>query len=153
MFCTTSTSLKSTPCSVWISQSHSCILDILQPLTRITTLLRSRFTERRAPLDAWIGGSMSGRRCRRSSMLSKIGGARTRTFSCWPIDGGVIFIAFVSEALFGLTNASNWSGSRTKTIAVNVSFLLISYAQAGQVRFGRYAVFRKACFLPLEYMY
>ena len=43
-------------------------------------------------------------------------------FQVEPIDGGVIFIAFVSETFFGLKNASNWSGRSTKKIAVNVKF-------------------------------
>ena len=53
LFCTTSTSLQSTPCCVWIPYSYSWILVILQHLTRITTLRHSCFTERRAPLEAW----------------------------------------------------------------------------------------------------
>ena len=147
--CTNRTPLKSTPCSVWIPQGHSWILDILQPLTRITTLRRSSFTERGDLLEAWIGGSMSGRHCCRSSMLTDIAGARTRTFfkltNRWRSDRYSVRF----WGVFGLKNASKWSGSSTKTIAVDVSFLLISYAQGWQLGFGRYAVFRKACFLPL----
>ena len=44
---------------------------ILQPLTRITTLRCSCFTELRAPLEAWIGGNIGG--CH--SLLNNIGGA------------------------------------------------------------------------------
>ena len=36
---------------------------------------------------------------------------------------------------------------------MNVSCNLKCYAYHTQVRFGRYAVFRKECFLPLEYIY
>ena len=62
--------------------------------------------------------------------------------------GGVFFVGFVSEAFFGLKKASNWIVIRTKNIAVNVSNAIKT-----EVRFGSYAVFRRACFLPLEYMY
>ena len=80
--CTTSKSLRRTPCCVCIPLSYSWILVILQPLTRITihTLQRSCFTESRAPSEAWIGGNASGCHCRQSSMLNNIGGARTRMY-------------------------------------------------------------------------
>ena len=44
--------------------------------------------------------------------------------------GGVLFVVLVSEAFSGLKNASNWSVSSTKKIAVNVSFLLTQTAEA-----------------------
>ena len=57
-YCTTCKLLKSTPCCICILWSYSSILVILQPLTRITTLRRACFTERRAPSKAWIGGNI-----------------------------------------------------------------------------------------------
>ena len=57
-------------------------------------------------------------------------------FSCWPRDGGVIFIAFVSETPFGVKSASNWFGRNAKKIAVNVSFLLKDRLQSLLRRFG-----------------
>ena len=40
---------------------------------------------------------------------------------------------------------------RTKNVAVNISFLLRWTAKGVTEWFGNYGVFRKACFLPLEY--
>ena len=59
-------------------------------------------------------------------------------------------MSFVSAAFFGSKNVSNGSGSRTKKIAVNISFLLRWTAIKTKFRLGSYAVFRKACFLPLK---
>ena len=46
------------------------------------------------------------------------------------IDGGVVFIAFISDALFGLKNASKWSDSSTNYVAGSVSFLQVYVPQA-----------------------
>ena len=46
------------PWCVSIPERYTWILVILQPWTRITTLRRSCFTERRAPSKAWIGGNI-----------------------------------------------------------------------------------------------
>ena len=37
-------------------------------------------------------------------------------FSSGPVDGGVIFLAFFSDALLGWKNASTWSGTSTKRV-------------------------------------
>ena len=95
---------------------------IVQPLTHIITSLSSCFTERGAPVDAWIDGNINGRHCRQSSMSNTIGGAKPRTSFKLTIRG-VNFIAFVSQAFFRLNNASNWSVSRPKRITVNVKAL------------------------------
>ena len=98
-FCTTCNLLKSTSCYVCISWGFFWFLVILQPLTRITTLRPSCFTERKAPVEAWIGGNING--ChRQSSMPNNIGGARTPTF-CKLTNKWSDILAFFSEALSG----------------------------------------------------
>ena len=62
-----------------LSCSLSCTLVILRPLTRVTRLRRSCFTERGAPLETWIDVNISICHCRQRLMLNDIGGARTRT--------------------------------------------------------------------------
>ena len=79
----------------------------------ITTLRRSCFMGRRAPLEAWIGGNVSGCHC---SMPNNIGGARTRTFFKLTNRWRSYFLAFFSEAFFGSKNASNWSGTCTERL-------------------------------------
>ena len=54
------------------------------------------------PLEAGIGRNVSGRHCRRSSMLHNIGGARIRLFFKL---AGVLFVAF-SEAFSEVKHAS-----------------------------------------------
>ena len=109
--------------------------------------------ERMAPLEAWIGGNRSGCHCRQSSMLYNIGGARTRTFlkltSRWRSD---IFSVLV-WGVFGVWQDIEPIWHLYNTIGVNESFNLRYLAYLTQVLFGRYAVFRKACFLYTTRMY
>ena len=57
------------------------MLLILQRLPRRTMFRRSCSLQRMAPLEASIGGNVSGSHCRKSSKPNNIGGARTRAFS------------------------------------------------------------------------
>ena len=87
-------------------------------------------------------------------MLNIIGGARTCSFLELPNKRcrSDIF-SVLCWGGFRVENASNGSGSCIKTIGVSESFSLRYYAYRIQVWFGRYAVFRKACFTPLQYIH
>ena len=112
-FLTATRTRKCTICCVCIPWSCACIFVILHPLTRKTTLRRSSCVTVRW----WLASVWGWHCCRQSSTLNKTSVARELVrFQV----GGVLFVAFVPEAFFGLKNASNWFVSRTKKIAVNV---------------------------------
>ena len=56
------------------------------------------------PLEVGIGRNVIGRHCRPSLMINNVGGARIRTF--FKLVDCQLKRSFVSEAFFGLTNAS-----------------------------------------------
>ena len=120
IFLTEGGSRKSTGTPYWvcISQSCACILIILQPLAGKLRCVRSScFTVRYrlASVGMWVVGIVA-------EVQPQMSVARELVLYVFQV-GGVLFAAFVSEAVFGLRNASNWSVSSPKKIAVNVSFL------------------------------
>ena len=97
-FWPTSRSVKSTPCCVCVPQSCCCTLVMLQPLTRIITLRRSCFTERGAPLEACTGRYERGCLATEAQCLTSSVTREHVCFASWPLAGGALLTAFVSEA-------------------------------------------------------
>ena len=63
----------------------------------------------------------------------------------------MLFVSFVSGEFYGTKNALNKLSVGTKYIDENIRFLLGYNPEYFQAWFRRYAVLRKACFLPLVY--